>query len=214
MFTTFLAAARYKLYVAIAMTAWSTLYPHGVPKEAPIVADAIAWAALTAPTELPDELQDARLVATMAVYAARETDLRAHPCVGRKDPSCADGGLAGGYWSLHQPAGFSADARVQATAWVELVRQAQRMCGTSTGALAMTASGYCHRGLRLTASRLRAVETVLQVWNGFEKGSAGTPSPADASLAVPSTAQPTSARRSTDEARDPGRAVATAGAEL
>lgn len=209
-----LVALRYKLFVALALSTWTTLYPQALPKEAPAVADAIAWAALTAPAELPDELQGERLVAVMAVYAARETDVRAHPCTGRKDLACADHGAAGGFWQLHQPAGFSPDVRVQAEAWVELVRQANRMCGSVTGALAMTASGHCHRGLRLTASRLQAVETVLHVWNAIEKGPAGAAAATDASLALPATGEPTSARRSTDRAGDPQPPVATAGAEL
>lgn len=214
MLSLFLAALRYKLFVALALSAWTTLYPHGLPQEAPAVADAIAWAALMAPAELPAELQGERLVAAMAVYAARESGIRARPCAGSKDPTCGDSGRAGGFWQLHQPAGFSPDARVQAEAWVELVRQANRMCGSATGALAMTASGHCHRGLRLTAARLQAVETVLQVWNGLEKGPAGPAAATDASLAVPAAGEPASARRSTDSTSDPQPAVAAAGAEL
>jgi hypothetical protein len=194
MLSLFLAAARYKLYVAVAMAAFQSVYGQAqLPREAPEVADAIAIAVLEAPRELPGALQGVSLAATMAVYAVKETDLRKHPCARSKSRLCADGGLAGGYWQLHQPAGFSEDAREQAAAWVELIRQSVRICGNPTNALAMTLSGHCSKGLISTRSRLLAVTRALNTWNAEQTAerppsASATVERASAAVAVPAAA--------------------------
>lgn len=202
----FIVAARYKLYVAVAMAAFTSIYGSRLPAEAPEAADAIAWAVLQAPSELPQELQGVSLAATMAIYAAKETDVRKHPCKGRRDAVCADGGLAGGFWQLHQPAGFAEDARTQAQAWVELIRQSSRICNRdSTAALAMTLSGHCGKGRQQTRSRLLLVSRALSAWNASqaERPTEARAESAPPAAAVPATAEPTAAGGAADAPRAP-----------
>jgi hypothetical protein len=216
MFTSFLAAARYRDLVALVFFAWKTLHPGAERSaEAPVVADAIAWSVLTSDAPFSDD----KTVALMAEFAWRESNLHQRPCAPSAPATCADSGLAHGYWQLHQTVGEAAP-REQAAAWLALLNESARLCPAMP--IAMLASGSCHFGRKLARFRLHEAERALNAWNAAEKatdlaGSAGTPSPADAALAVPPAAQPTTAGRQTDSTGDPSRArppIDTAGAEL
>lgn len=169
MLSSFVVAARFRDLVAVVTVVWQTISPsaRGLSPEAPQVASAIAEAVLADEAQHANDAEPAPYdpelrAALLAVFAFRESGVRAHPCLHSKLSTCGDSGAAHGYWQLHQPAGEERAVR-QAEVWLALLRQSAALCPEKP--LAMVASGFCDRGTKLADSRLKVAETAVEAFH-------------------------------------------------
>lgn len=166
MLNLFITAAKYRDLVALVLSTWTTMHPgHAPPREGAEVASAIAFAVLEQPEAGPYD--DETEAALLAVFADRESSVRAHPCAHTSSPTCGDSGHAHGYWQLWS-ASESDRAQRQAEVWLALLRYAGGVCPERP--LAVVASGSCDHGTRIAIARLKEAQDAVNAWHAQQSG--------------------------------------------